>query len=236
MSLIRDSLTNRQSLPGSMSAWMIRVTDGKPQGSPDLVKPDIGQIIPIGFTPAVSFYYGLAIGTGDVYTAEFDPATGRVLTEPQIATQRYVGWNVSPAWSPDGQYLAYISRNRHKIITIRSLKTSEERDLSPKLPFMWGPIRWSPDGRSILVSGKDGKARHGEHGADVGALPHDALGEREADAEIGKVRRRRHHHRVGRGVDLQRDGNLLGELPCQRRTATVSIEGDPLDRFGAQRS
>jgi Tol biopolymer transport system component len=26
---------------------------------------------------------------------------------------------------------------------------------------MWGPIRWSPDGRSILVSGKDSKARHG---------------------------------------------------------------------------
>ena len=37
---------------GTMSAWMIRVTDGKPQGSPDLVKPDIGQTIPIGFTPA----------------------------------------------------------------------------------------------------------------------------------------------------------------------------------------
>ncbi len=153
---------------GTMSAWMIRVTDGKPQGSPELVKPDIGQIIPIGFTPAGSFYYGLAIGTGDVYTAELDLATGRVLTEPQIATQRYVGWNTSPAWSPDGQYLAYISRNRHplvvqrpEIITIRSLKTGEERDLSPKLPFMWGPIRWSPDGRSILVSGKDNKARHG---------------------------------------------------------------------------
>ncbi len=153
---------------GTMSAWMIRVADGKPEGSPDLVKPDIGQIIPIGFTPAGSFYYGLAIGTGDVYTAEFDPATGRVLTEPQIPTQRYVGWNTSPAWSPDGQHLAYISRNRHplagrrpEIITIRSLKTGEERDLSPKLPFMWGPIRWSPDGRSILVSGKDSKARHG---------------------------------------------------------------------------
>jgi Tol biopolymer transport system component len=153
---------------GTMSAWMIRVADGKPQGSPDLVKPDIGQIIPIGFTPAGSFYYGLAIGTSDVYTAELDLATGRVLTEPQIATQRYVGWNTSPAWSPDGQYLAYISRNRHplagrrpEIITIRSLKTGEERDLSPKLPFMWGPIRWSPDGRSILVSGKDSKARHG---------------------------------------------------------------------------
>jgi Tol biopolymer transport system component len=147
---------------GTMSAWMIRVADGKPQGSPELIKPDIGQITPIGFTPAGSFYYGLTVGTGDVYTAELDLATGRVLTEPQIATQRYVGWNASPAWSPDGQLLAYISRKqRPEIITIRSLKTGEESDLSPKLPFMWGPIRWSPDGRSILVSGKDSKARHG---------------------------------------------------------------------------
>ena len=153
---------------GTMSAWMIRVVDGNAQGSPELVKPDIGQIVPIGFTPAGSFYYGLAIGAGDVYTAEFDLVNGKVLTEPQIATQRYVGWNSSPAWSPDGRYLAYISRNRHwlaaqrpEIITIRSLQTGEERDLSPKLSFMWGPIRWSPDGRSILVGGKDNTARHG---------------------------------------------------------------------------
>jgi hypothetical protein len=64
---------------GTRSAWMIRVTDGLPEGSPELVKPDMGQIIPIGFTPAGAFYYGLAIGTGDVYTAELDPATARVL-------------------------------------------------------------------------------------------------------------------------------------------------------------
>ncbi len=152
---------------GTMSAWMIRVADGKPQGSPELVKPDIGQVIPIGFTRSGSFYYGLAIGTSDVYTAEFDPAAGRVLTQPQTATQRFVGSNSSPAWSPDGQYLAYISHNRHwlaarpEVISIRSLKTGEERDLPPKLSFIWGPIRWSPDGRSILVPGKDRKVRHG---------------------------------------------------------------------------
>lgn len=153
---------------GTMSVWLLRVLDGKPQGAPELVKQDIGQAQPIGFTRTGSFYYGLVIGTSDVYTADFDPATGKVVTQPQKAAQRFIGSNFSPAWSPDGQFLAYISSrgpgligHRPEIITIRSLKTGEERDLPPKLSFTWGPIRWSPDGRSILVSGKDNKIQHG---------------------------------------------------------------------------
>jgi Tol biopolymer transport system component len=133
-----------------------------------LVKQDIGQAQPIGFTRTGSFYYGLVIGASDVYTADFDPATGKVVTQPQKAAQRFIGSNFSPAWSPDGQFLAYLSSrgpgligHRPEIITIRSLKTGEERDLPPKLSFTWGPIRWSPDGRSILVSGKDNKIQHG---------------------------------------------------------------------------
>ena len=153
---------------GTMSAWLLRVVDGKPQGSPELVKPDIGQARPGGFTRAGSYYYGLTIGASDVYTAEFDPATGSVLTQPQNATHRFAGLNDAPAWSPDGQFFAYISGrwpgligHRPEVISIRSLKTGEERDLSPKLEYVWGPVRWSPDGRSILVSGKDRQIRHG---------------------------------------------------------------------------
>ncbi|MGH2620990.1 MAG: TolB family protein, partial [Anaerolineales bacterium] len=155
---------------GSMSAWMIRVQDGKPQGSPELVKPDIGQAVPLGFTRAGSYYYGLVIGTSDIYTAEFDPATGRVASEPQKATQRFTGSNFAPAWSPDGQFLAYRSSRpgpqvvigfRAEVISIRSLRTGEERDLPPNLLESWGPIRWSLDGRSLFVTGKDRKLKHG---------------------------------------------------------------------------
>jgi Tol biopolymer transport system component len=153
---------------GTMSAWLLRVSDGKPQGPPELVKQDIGQAQPIGFTRSGAFYYGLAIGNSDVYSAEFDPGTGKVATPPQKATQRFVGSNSSPAWSPNGQFLAYISSrtpsllgHHPEVISIRSLKTGEERDLSPKLSFIWGPLRWSPDGRAILVPGKDRKIQHG---------------------------------------------------------------------------
>jgi hypothetical protein len=117
-----------------MSAWILRVADGKPQGSPELVKPDIGQAIPIGFTRSGSFYYGLAIGGSDVYTAEFDPATGRVVTQPQIATQRFVGSNASPAWSPDGQYPAYISKRDYATLSRRTEKRNEFGTASDATP------------------------------------------------------------------------------------------------------
>jgi Tol biopolymer transport system component len=151
---------------GSMSAWILPVVNGKPQGPPELVKQDMGQAQPIGFTRTGSYYYGLEIGTSDIYTAQFDPVAGRVVAQPQKATQRFVGSNFSPAWSPDGQFLAYVSIRRqglfeHDVISILSLKTGEERDLSPNLLELWGPIRWSPDGRSILVPGKDKKIQHG---------------------------------------------------------------------------
>jgi Tol biopolymer transport system component len=157
---------------GSMSAWILPVADGKPQGPPELVKQDIGPAQPIGFTRSGSYYYGLEISTSDIYTAEFDPATGRVVTQPQNATHRFAGLNGAPAWSPDGQFLAYLSSRRpglfeQDVISILSLKTSEEHDLSPNLSELWGPIRWSPDGRSILVQGKDKKIQHGLYLVDV---------------------------------------------------------------------
>ena len=159
---------------GTTGAWLLRVLDGKPQGAPELVKQDIGQAQPIGFTRNGAFYYGLVIGTSDIYTAEFDPATGKVVSEPQKAAQRFIGSNFSPAWSPDGQFLAYISSrrpglagHRPEVTSIRSLKTGEERDLPAKLSFTWGPIRWTPDGRSILVPGKDSKIQHGFFLVDV---------------------------------------------------------------------
>jgi Tol biopolymer transport system component len=170
---------------GSMDAWILRVADAKPQGSPELVKQDIGQAQPIGFTRAGSYYYGLEIGTSDVYTAEFDPAAGKVLTQPQKATQRYAGSNFSPAWSPDGQFLACLStRGQRSVISIRSNKTGEERDLSPNLLDVWGPIRWSPDGRSILVPGKDKKIHHNLYLVDAQTSKVTSILPREMDAEI----------------------------------------------------
>ena len=159
---------------GTNGAWVIQVANGKPQGSPELVKPDMGRrILPMGFTKKGSYYYGLQTGMNDVYTATLDLKTGKLLGPPTKATQRFVGSNSSPDWSPDGQFLAYISQRGpspglgSKIISIRSLKTGEEHEISPKLNYIFNRLRWSPDGRSLLVTGRDKKGRQGIYQIDA---------------------------------------------------------------------
>jgi Tol biopolymer transport system component len=147
---------------GAFGVWAIEVLDGKPHGSPRLVKSDIGRINPLGFTRNGSFYYSLSNSVRDLYSAAFDFDSGKLLASPHAVSERFTGANAAPAWSPDGKYLAYLSR-RHKLhtnplrfgadtIVIRSFATGEEREIVPNLRFLntGQGFRWSPDGHSLL--------------------------------------------------------------------------------------
>ena len=145
---------------GSYDAWIMPVTDGKPMGEPALAKRNMGVMRPMGFTRSGSLYYSLDAGQNNVYVAALDPATGELLSPPRKAIRRFEGFNHSPAWSPDGKYLAYVSSRRTlpseeamEILVIRSTETGEERELHPKWQIVTEKIRhlrWSPDGRYIL--------------------------------------------------------------------------------------
>ncbi len=157
---------------GTMGLWTIRVANGKPQGAPELLKPDIGRISPMAFTKGGSLYYGLNTGMTDVYMATLDPATGVILEPPAPVSQRFVGSNRYPDWSPDGNYLAYVSQRGPgspqappSPIIVRTLASGEERELVPSLSSSGRP-RWSPDGRGFLVFGQDTRGRVGFYWAD----------------------------------------------------------------------
>ncbi|MCH7825134.1 MAG: PD40 domain-containing protein [Acidobacteria bacterium] len=156
---------------GTMDQWVIRVAEGKPQGSPLLVKQGVPGTRPIGFTPNGNYYYNQRTGLLDVYIATLDPTTGKVVGPPTLASERYRGGNTLPEWSADGQYLAYLSffrALRPNVIVIQSLETGEERELSPELAFFRDTrLRWSPDGRSFLVSGRDNNRREGLYQIDA---------------------------------------------------------------------
>lgn len=152
---------------GTVGVWAIDVLDGKPEGSPRMLKSDVGRIIPLGFTPKGSLYYALNSSISDLYTAAFDFVSAKVLVPPHVVTERSTGANAAPAWSPDGKYLAYLSQ-RHKphgglqypeadTVVVRSVESGEEREIVPNLMLL-NPrqvLQWFPNSRSLLVSGID---------------------------------------------------------------------------------
>ena len=161
---------------GTLDQWLIPVARGIAQGSPKLIKENVGPIQPLRFTTDGNYYYNLLTGHSlDVYIAALDSATGQPLGAPALVSDRLRGSNTLPEWSPDGQHLAYLPRRGgpesgepYDIITIRSLETDQERELTPQLAFLEDTrLRWSPDGRSFLVSGEENDGHRGLYQIDA---------------------------------------------------------------------
>jgi Tol biopolymer transport system component len=142
---------------GTMGAWWIQIADGQPTGTPELFKPDLGQDVrPMGFTHDGSYYYEVRTRMSDVYVAEVDFASGRVLAPPVLATDRYVGSNSRPDWSADGRELVFLSQRGPGVwgaraICVRKTDSGEVREIASKLEKIVG-IHWFPDGRSLLAA------------------------------------------------------------------------------------
>ena len=148
---------------GSTALWGIPVADGKPQGTPELLRPDIPSDS-LGVTASGALYIGTRIDNRDINLASLDFNTGGLLAPPVRPIETFVGSNSQPDWSRDGKYLAYMSaRNRtgsNKVLVVRSMETGKTSDLHVNLQaFNWP--RWAPDGRSFVSQGTDAQGRQG---------------------------------------------------------------------------
>ncbi|MHC4437935.1 MAG: hypothetical protein ACYS3S_11285, partial [Planctomycetota bacterium] len=161
---------------GSQGAWLVAVSKGAPQGAPKLVRS--GGLAPLGFTRDGSFYYGHSRMGSYVYVATLDSKTGKILGTPEKAALRYEGRTIVSAYSPDGKYLAYaceltsMVRRSHDpiVLCIRSLESGKERHFPVDLHLYKSlEPRWSPDGRTLLIAGKDLSNREGLFRIDVGS-------------------------------------------------------------------
>jgi Tol biopolymer transport system component len=146
---------------GTLGSWSIQVIEGKPQGEPKLVKPVMGPIVPFGFTDQGSYYYGIHERMHNIYIAELNTETGKIVAPVEKAIRRFEGYNQTPSYSPDGKYLAYISKRSPlltplglrlggNVLCIKSLETGKEREFHPELDLIGFPT-WSPDGSSIVL-------------------------------------------------------------------------------------
>ena len=152
-------------------AWALYAAAFDPRAAlsePKVVTRDLSQIdAALGVTSSGDIWsLRRRRGTSEVKVATVDFSTGAVVSVPADVAQEFTGTNTSPAWSPDGKSLAYVS-NRGSVhvprvvIVIRSLETREIRELRPALDGLGPPqlpMDWSPDGQQLvlLAKGKQG--------------------------------------------------------------------------------
>lgn len=111
-------------------------------GIPGVARTRIAYVNVEGTAP--SLYYKLTVSDAD----GFNPVVVANSSEPIM----------SPAWSPDGLSLAYVSfENKSAAIYVKSMVTGEVRRVSARSGINGAPA-WSPDGKqmAITLSRKDG--------------------------------------------------------------------------------
>ncbi len=158
---------------GTLAAWVVQVgRDGRRRREPQLVKPDFGRSIPLGFADHGALVYAQQISLDDIYTATIDPQTGAIGERVAIGS-RFVGVNRSPALSADGRRMVYLSDRGMlpaglgpTILVVRDLETGQEHSPAPDLRRVLAP-RWHPDGRNLVVEALDPDSRWGIYTIDV---------------------------------------------------------------------
>jgi Tol biopolymer transport system component len=143
---------------GTWDLWAAAVHDGKTEGPPRKIWRDLGEVEPAGFTREGSLFYTGSTRWSNTSIASFDPATGTARLDAAVPL---LGSNRWPRWSPDGRHLAFVTESqvtegKYGSINVRDLRTGQQRELATDLKAMFMGD-WSPDGRSLLVSGDDGR-------------------------------------------------------------------------------
>ena len=155
---------------GSMALWALPVADGKAVAPPRVVKADIGSSWSLGLTASGTLYVFKGNNTRYLSVASIDLDAGKLRAASAGDFQRFIGSGGTPAWSRNGEALAYRVCGASEAIpctlAIASVSTGQVRELRPKLAYFHDP-RWSPDAQSVTVRGRDLKGRQGIYRVDA---------------------------------------------------------------------
>lgn len=130
----------------------ISVLNGKANRTPRLVKKNIDFFSPLGFIKGGSFLYGVSSPIQlDVYIAEIDPATQKIVSPPKRLSNRFSGFNLDAVLSPNGSKLAYKSGRSggKEVIVVNIMSTGKEHDVCEEHASI---VQWFPDNRSLLLA------------------------------------------------------------------------------------
>ncbi|HET9191679.1 MAG TPA: protein kinase [Vicinamibacterales bacterium] len=146
------------SRSGTNALWAQRVQNGRSVGAPILVDPDVGNVLLLGTTDTGALFVRRSIGGRDVHMADTDPQTVSLTSQPRRVSNRSVGTAESPAWSPDGRYIAYLRREDERLtIVVKSIVDGTDREFPLRFVFAQ-KLQWEPGSGSLVFRGVvDGK-------------------------------------------------------------------------------
>jgi Tol biopolymer transport system component len=155
---------------GTRGIWAVRVAGGRAQGEPLLIRSEAGRVSAYGFTRKGDFYYRIAISQDEVYLGALDPVTGKQMGRLARLEGRFTGLKMQATWSPDGDRIAYVQPSitpvlgpvRDQKLAIQTISTGAVDLRTIALQSMQNPA-WLPDGRGVIVQGRDLEARQGLH-------------------------------------------------------------------------
>jgi Tol biopolymer transport system component len=147
----------RSNRRGTTDLWLQPVADGQPNGEPQVVRAEVGEVRLLGISRAGTLAYISRTSHRYAFTVPFDPETGRA-GKPVRLGDRVIAPGSPVVWSPDGRTLALLRPAPPRLV-LHTQSDGSERELTLDVsqPVLSG---WFPDGRSVLVSGVDGQGQN----------------------------------------------------------------------------
>jgi Tol biopolymer transport system component len=150
---------------GIWALWAVALMDGQPAGEPVRVKDGMQSARLAGWTRR-GLVYSQSQQGDDIYTVSADPATGSPSGSPRLIPYRRTGGNVTPSWSPDGRYLAFVSFSPGSLpygepsprsVVLLPSGGGEPREFPFPNPTDIGQLRWFGDSRGLGFQGSDAR-------------------------------------------------------------------------------
>jgi Tol biopolymer transport system component len=140
---------------GRWDLWSVAARDGRPIEEPRMVYPEIGvvQRFP-GWTDDHTMIYSrdeFPQAGGNVLTVGIDPASGTLTSEPKAVIPYFVGHQRDAGWSPDGQKIAFVTRDNRAKLYVYTPATGNLQQVPTGELVEFSRGRWDPSGDSIAV-------------------------------------------------------------------------------------